>query len=259
MTTTPRTVLFALVSTCIAAGSAPAASALCPSDIDQDGEVSFGDVLEVLSQWGPCAGPAIDSAYRRVNSRSNGPCRGGVMEEEVIVETNEDMDVLLLTFSGGGNSRVTQTSQIREDGLQISAELLVAGSGCAGGNTGSGLTETDITFTIQELTPMVLTVNSTGTYGSATDFRLERNGVTFYELPPSGQLEVSTFLFPGTYRLVEFSDVWAGKDSGYLASFDISLIADLSGGQPCTGDVDSSGVVDFDDLLTVIDDWGACG
>ena len=37
---------------CGAPGSC--ASGPCPADIDLDGEVGFSDLLEVLSNWGPC-------------------------------------------------------------------------------------------------------------------------------------------------------------------------------------------------------------
>jgi hypothetical protein len=32
----------------------------CPEDIDSSGDVGFGDLLMVLSDWGPCAGCATD-------------------------------------------------------------------------------------------------------------------------------------------------------------------------------------------------------
>lgn len=36
------------------------ADASCPGDLDDDGQVAFSDLLELLSAWGPCAGCAAD-------------------------------------------------------------------------------------------------------------------------------------------------------------------------------------------------------
>jgi len=42
------------------AAKVPAAAAPCPADVDESGEVDFGDLLALLSVWGSCPGCAAD-------------------------------------------------------------------------------------------------------------------------------------------------------------------------------------------------------
>lgn len=54
------------------------------------------------------------------------------------------------------------------------------------------------------------------------------------------------------------------SDAGAMAGGDFVLEGGFFAGgaastPPCTGDVDASGEVGFDDLLAVLTDWGACG